>query len=55
MPALMMSPGCNTSTPAGLPVRAYDESYHAGATNTIHTGPDHPSYIQLPLVPMARE
>ncbi|WP_410623662.1 CocE/NonD family hydrolase [Amycolatopsis sp. cmx-8-4] len=38
-------------TPAGLPVRAYDESYHLGATNTIHTGPDHPSYVQLPIVP----
>jgi predicted acyl esterase len=38
-------------TPAGLPVRAYDESYHLGVTNTIHTGPDHPSYVQLPIVP----
>ena len=38
--------------PAGLPVRAYDESYHLGATNTIFTGPDHPSYVQLPLVPL---
>ena len=37
-------------SPAGLPVRAYDESYHLGATNTVHTGPDHPSYIQLPIV-----
>ena len=40
-------------TPPGLPVRAYDESYHAGATNTVYTGPDHPSYIQLPIVPVA--
>lgn len=40
-------------TPAGLPVRAYDESYHLGATNTVYTGPDHPSYIQLPIVPAA--
>jgi hypothetical protein len=38
-------------SPAGVPVRSYDESYHTGATNTIHTGPDHPSYIQLPLIP----
>ena len=38
-------------SPAGLPVRAYDASYHDGATNQIHTGPDHPSYIQLPIVP----
>ena len=38
-------------SPAGLPNRAYDPAYHAGATNTIHTGPDHASYIQLPIVP----
>ncbi|MDP9027902.1 MAG: hydrolase, partial [Actinomycetota bacterium] len=38
-------------SPAGIPSRAYDESYHVGATNTILTGPDHPSYIQLPIVP----
>lgn len=38
-------------SPAGLPVRAYDESYHLGATNTVYTGLDHPSYIQLPIVP----
>jgi hypothetical protein len=40
-------------TPAGVPVRAYDESYHAGATNTVYTGPDHPSYVQLPIVPVS--
>jgi len=38
-------------SPAGVPVRAYDESYHVGATNTVYTGPDHPSYVQLPIVP----
>ncbi|MDQ2740595.1 MAG: CocE/NonD family hydrolase [Actinomycetota bacterium] len=38
-------------SPAGLPTRAYDESYHLGATNTVYTGPDHPSYVQLPIVP----
>ncbi|WP_374943756.1 CocE/NonD family hydrolase [Sphingomonas sp.] len=38
-------------SPAGVPVRAYDESYHVGATNTLYTGPDHPSFIQLPIVP----
>ena len=38
-------------SPAGIPTRAYDESYHAGATNTIYTGPNHPSYVQLPIVP----
>jgi uncharacterized protein len=39
------------NTPAGIPSRAYDESYHLGATNTIYTGPDHPSYVQLPVIP----
>jgi putative CocE/NonD family hydrolase len=38
-------------SPAGLPTRTYDESYHAGASNTVYTGPDHPSYVQLPIVP----
>ncbi|HEV2633676.1 MAG TPA: CocE/NonD family hydrolase [Actinocrinis sp.] len=38
-------------SPAGVPVRAYDPSYHEGATNTIYTGPDHPAYVQLPIVP----
>ncbi|MDQ2848379.1 MAG: CocE/NonD family hydrolase [Actinomycetota bacterium] len=38
-------------SPAGLPSRAYEESYHVGATNTVYTGPDHPSYLQLPIVP----
>ncbi len=37
-------------TPAGIPVRAYDENYHVGAVNTVHTGPEHPSYVQLPLI-----
>ncbi|MFM5923483.1 MAG: CocE/NonD family hydrolase [Novosphingobium sp.] len=32
---------------------AYDAAYHDGVTNRIHTGPDMPSYIQLPLVPPA--
>jgi uncharacterized protein len=39
------------NTPAGIPSRAYDESYHLGATNTIYTGPDHLSYVQLPVIP----
>lgn len=39
-------------SPAGLPSRAYDESYHVGAQNTVYTGPDHPSYIQLPIIPL---
>ncbi len=38
-------------SPAGVPVRAYDVGYHLGATNTVFTGPGHPSYIQLPIVP----
>ena len=29
----------------------YDPSYHAGATNTVHTGPDHMGYLQLPIIP----
>ena len=38
-------------SPAGVPVRAYDKSYHAGAENRIYTGPEYPSYLQLPIVP----
>jgi len=34
-----------------VPVRAYDKSYHAGAMNRIYTGPEYPSYLQLPIVP----
>ena len=30
---------------------AYDPSYHDGARNAIYTGPNHQSYIQLPIVP----
>jgi predicted acyl esterase len=30
---------------------AYDAAYHDGAHNTIYTGPEHPSYVQLPVVP----
>lgn len=38
-------------SPAGVPVRAYDKSYHEGAVNRVYTGPDYPSYLQLPIVP----
>lgn len=31
---------------------AYDASYHDGVHNILYTGPDHPSYIQLPVVPV---
>ena len=41
------------SVPAGISSRRYDEGYHAGATNTIHTGPEHQCYLQLPVVPVA--
>ncbi|MCX4682027.1 CocE/NonD family hydrolase [Streptomyces sp. NBC_01433] len=34
----------------GVP-HAYGAAYHAGATNTVHTGPDRISYVQLPIVP----
>ncbi len=37
--------------PSGAPTRAYDEAYHAGAMNSVYTGPAHPSYIQLPIIP----
>ena len=30
---------------------AYDATYHDGAENTIYTGPEHPSYLQLPVIP----
>ncbi|WP_374943777.1 CocE/NonD family hydrolase [Sphingomonas sp.] len=30
---------------------AYDASIHDGARNTIYTGPDHASWVQLPIVP----
>jgi predicted acyl esterase len=30
---------------------AYDPSYHDGARNSIVTGPEHQSFIQLPIVP----
>ena len=39
------------SAPDGAPSRAYDARYHENAVNTVHTGPDHPCYIQLPIVP----
>lgn len=32
---------------------SYDASYHTGAQNTIYTGPNHPSYLQLPVIPPA--
>ncbi len=30
---------------------AYDAGYHDGQRNTIYTGPDHVSWVQLPIVP----
>lgn len=38
-------------SPSGLRVREYDKSYHDGAMNIIYTGPDHPSFVQLPILP----
>ena len=32
----------------------YDPSYHDGARNAIYTGPEHLSYIQIPVVPERR-
>jgi uncharacterized protein len=37
----------------GLQRHTYDASYHTGAQNTIYTGPNHPSYLQLPVIPPA--
>ena len=39
--------------PDGEPTRAYDESYHRGALNHVHTGHGRLGYIQLPLVSLA--
>ncbi|MEY2927919.1 MAG: hypothetical protein RL367_2396 [Pseudomonadota bacterium] len=38
--------------PDGCPTRAYEDGYHKGATNTVYTGPNHPCFIQLPIVPV---
>jgi predicted acyl esterase len=37
----------------GIMGRIYDldEAYQRGASNTIYTGPDYPSYLQLPVIP----
>jgi hypothetical protein len=32
-------------------IRAYDATYHDGGFNTIYTGPQHRSYLQLPVIP----
>ncbi|MDQ2848715.1 MAG: CocE/NonD family hydrolase [Actinomycetota bacterium] len=32
----------------------YDGTYHAGAQNTIYTGPQHLSYLQLPVLPASK-
>ena len=33
----------------------YDAGYHQGASNTIYTGPEHPSYLQLPVIPVGTD
>ena len=38
--------GCDFGTP-----HLYDAKYHQGASNTIYTGGDHPSYVQIPVIP----
>ena len=38
--------GCDFGSP-----HYYDASYHQGASNTIYTGADHSSYVQLPVIP----
>jgi uncharacterized protein len=32
--------------------RAYDHSYHDGALNQVHTGPDFPSHLVIPVLPV---
>jgi len=32
-----------------------DTTYQAGASNAIYTGPNHPSYLQLPVIPRAQD
>jgi predicted acyl esterase len=37
-----------------MPMRIYDaidQTYQKGPSNTIYTGPDHLSYLQLPVIP----
>jgi putative CocE/NonD family hydrolase len=43
--------GRETDRPGMVAGRHYDQAVHAGATNRIHSGPDHPSHLRLPLVP----
>ena len=38
--------GCGWGTP-----HVYDKTYHDGASNVIHTGPQRASYLQLPVIP----
>lgn len=43
---------------AGIGMRIYDaldQKYQKGSSNSIHTGPEHLSYLQLPLIPSKRE
>ena len=47
---LDVQPVCNDHMPFGI-LEVIDNSYQKNAVNTIYTGPDHPSYLQLPVVP----
>ena len=44
-------PGGYRDTSGQQAARAYDRSYHDGATNTVHTGNRCPSRLVLPIVP----
>ncbi|WP_406145232.1 hypothetical protein [Streptomyces sp. NBC_01012] len=35
----------------GVAHHACDAGHHADATDTVHTGPNHVGYMQLPIVP----
>jgi predicted acyl esterase len=42
-------------TGEGFPAPAFDpvdDKYQIGAANTVYTGPQHPSYVQLPVIPL---
>ena len=44
-------------TGEGFPAPMFDpldDKYQLGAENTVYTGPAHPSYLQLPVIPAKR-
>jgi uncharacterized protein len=43
--------GRKDDRPGMVAGRAYDPTYHVGATNRVHTGSDYPSQLRVPVVP----